>query len=125
MFINKDLLIKKYNITTKRLLVLKPLYLTNKHLSSFITHYFIIIISFIDTHSTALAFVDEDSFIKKHNITTKRLLVPKPLYLINRLLFGFITHYFIATMIINYHIEFMLFYVIMLSPFTLVIFGMP
>jgi hypothetical protein len=42
VFINKDLLIKKYNIIIKRLLVLKPLYFTNRLLSSFITHYFII-----------------------------------------------------------------------------------
>ena len=40
MFIDKDLLIKKYNIIIKKLLVLKPLYLTNRLLSSFITYYF-------------------------------------------------------------------------------------
>ena len=40
MFINKDLLIKKYNIIIKRLLVLKPLYFTNRLPFSFITHYF-------------------------------------------------------------------------------------
>ena len=43
MFINKDLLIKKHNIITKRLLVLKPLRLTNGLLSGFITYYFIVI----------------------------------------------------------------------------------
>ena len=42
VFINKNLLIKKYNIIIKRLLVLKSLCLTNRLLSSFITHYFII-----------------------------------------------------------------------------------
>ena len=41
-FIDKDSLIKKYNIIIKRLLVLKPLRLTNGLLSSFITYYFII-----------------------------------------------------------------------------------
>ena len=41
MFIDKDLLIKKYNIIIKRLLVLKPLYFANGLLSSFITYYFI------------------------------------------------------------------------------------
>ena len=41
MFIDKDSLIKKYNIIIKRLLVLKPLRLTNGLLSSFITYYFI------------------------------------------------------------------------------------
>jgi hypothetical protein len=36
------LLIKKHNIITKRLLVLKLLRLTNRLLSSFITYYFIV-----------------------------------------------------------------------------------
>ena len=40
MFINKDLLIKKYNIIIKRLLILKPLFFVNRFLFSFITHYF-------------------------------------------------------------------------------------
>jgi hypothetical protein len=42
VFVNKDLLIKKYNIIIKRLLVLKLLHFTNGFPSSFITHYFII-----------------------------------------------------------------------------------
>ena len=42
MFIDEDLLIKKYNIIIKRLLVLKLLRLTNRLLSSFITYYFIV-----------------------------------------------------------------------------------
>ena len=42
VFIDKDLLIKKYNIIIKRLLVLKLLRFTNRLLSSFITYYFII-----------------------------------------------------------------------------------
>ena len=40
MFVDKDLLIKKHNIIIKRLLVLKPLCLANRLLSSFITYYF-------------------------------------------------------------------------------------
>ena len=40
MFIDKDSLIKKYNIIIKRLLVLKLLRLANGLLSSFITYYF-------------------------------------------------------------------------------------
>ena len=40
MFVDKNSLIKKYNIIIKRLLVLKPLCLANGLLSSFITHYF-------------------------------------------------------------------------------------
>jgi hypothetical protein len=41
VFVDKDLLIKKYNIIIKRLLVLKLFYFANRLLSSFITHYFI------------------------------------------------------------------------------------
>ena len=41
MFVDEDLLIKKYNIIIKRLLVLKLLYFINGLLFSFITHYFI------------------------------------------------------------------------------------
>ena len=70
-------------------------------------------------------FADEDSLIKKHNIIIKRLLVLKPLHLTNGLLFSFITHYFTAKMIIGHYIEFILFYVIKLSPLTLVILKMP
>jgi len=44
VFIDKDLLIKKHNIIIKRLLVLKPLRLTNKLPFRFITYYFIAII---------------------------------------------------------------------------------
>ena len=39
-FTDKDLLIKKYNIIIKRLLVLKPLYFVNRLPFSFITNYF-------------------------------------------------------------------------------------
>ena len=42
MFTDEDSLIKKYNIIIKRLLVLKPLYFTNRLPFSFITHYFIV-----------------------------------------------------------------------------------
>ena len=41
MFVNKDSLIKKYNIIIKRLLVLKLLRFANRLPSSFITYYFI------------------------------------------------------------------------------------
>ena len=61
--------------------------------------------------------------VKKHNIIIKRFLVPKPLHFANRLLSSFITHYFIAIITIGHYIESMLFYVMTLSPFTLVILG--
>ena len=43
----------------------------------------------------------------------------------NRLLFRFITHYFIAIIIIGHYIEFILFYVIKLLPSILVILRIP
>jgi hypothetical protein len=70
-------------------------------------------------------FIDKDLLIKKHNIIIKRLLVLKPLYFINRLPSSFITHYFIIKITISYYIEFILFYIIKLSPLILVILGMP
>ena len=70
-------------------------------------------------------FIDEDSLIKKYNIIIKRLLVLKLLYLANRLLFSFITYYFIAKMIIGHYTESMLFYVIKLLLLILVILKMP
>ena len=80
---------------------------------------------FINSGSIVLAFVDKDLLIKKYNIIIKRLLVLKLLYLANRLLFSFITHYFTVKMTISYYIEFILFYVIKLLPSILVIFRMP
>ena len=70
-------------------------------------------------------FVDKDLFIKKHNVIIKRLLVLKPLYFINKLLFSFITHYFIVKMTIGHYTEFILFYIIKLLLLTLVILKMP
>jgi hypothetical protein len=63
--------------------------------------------------------------IKKYNIIIKRLLVLKPLHLVNRLPFSFITYYFTVKMIIGHYTEFILFYVIKLLPLTLVILRMP
>ena len=70
-------------------------------------------------------FVDKDSLIKKHNIIIKRLLVLKLFCFADGLLFSFITHYFIVKMTISHYIESMLFYIIKLSPLTLVIFRIP
>ena len=70
-------------------------------------------------------FIDEDSLIKKHNIIIKRLLVPKPLYFADGLLSSFITHYFIAKMIIGHYTESILFYVTKLLLLILVILKMP
>ena len=70
-------------------------------------------------------FTDKDSLIKKYNIIIKRLLVLKLLYFTNRLLFSFITHYFIVKIIISYYIKFILFYVTKLLLLILVILKMP
>ena len=70
-------------------------------------------------------FVDKDSLIKKYNIIIKRLLVLKLLRLANGLLSSFITHYFIAKIIIGHYIKFILFYIIKLLLLILVIFKMP
>jgi hypothetical protein len=56
---------------------------------------FIETLSLINSSNTVPVFIDKDSLIKKYNIIIKRLLVLKPLYFINKLLFSFITHYFI------------------------------
>ena len=85
---------------------------------------FIKMVSLINSGSTVLVFADKDSLIKKYNIIIKRLLVLKPLYLINRLPFSFITHYFIAKIIIGYYTESLPFYITKLLPLTLVIFKM-
>jgi hypothetical protein len=70
-------------------------------------------------------FANKDLLIKKYNIIIKRLLVLKPLYLTNRLLSSFITHYFIAKITIGHYTEFMLFYVTKLSLLILIILKMP
>jgi hypothetical protein len=70
-------------------------------------------------------FANKDLLIKKYNIIIKRLLVLKPLYLTNRLLSSFITHYFIAKITIGHYTEFLLFYVIKLSLLILIILKMP
>ena len=86
---------------------------------------FIETVSLIDTGSTAPAFADEDSLVKKYNITTKKLLTPKPLCLADGLPSGLITQYFTALMTIGHHMESMLFYITKLSPSTPVILRMP
>ena len=69
-------------------------------------------------------FINKDLLIKKYNIIIKRFLVLKLLCLTNRLLFSFITYYFIIKITIGYYIESILFYIIKLLPLILVIFGM-
>ena len=86
---------------------------------------FIKIISLINSSSIVLAFINEDSLIKKHKVIIKRLLVLKPLRLTNGLPSSFITYYFIVKIIIGHYIESILFYVIKLLPLILVILKIP
>ena len=85
---------------------------------------FIEIVSLINSGSTVLAFIDEDSLIKKYNIIIKRLLVLKLLRLADGLPSSFITYYFTAKMTIGYYTKFILFYITKLLPLILVIFKM-
>jgi hypothetical protein len=70
-------------------------------------------------------FINKDLLIKKHGVVIRKLLVLKPLYFINRLLFSFITYYFTVKMTIGHYIKFILFYIIKLLPLTLIILKMP
>ena len=81
--------------------------------------------SLIDTGSTAEAFADEDSLVKKYNIAVKKLLTPKPLRLADGIPSSFITHYFTMRMTIGYHTEITLFYVTKLSSLNPIILGIP
>jgi hypothetical protein len=86
---------------------------------------FIKILSLINSGNITLVFINKDLLIKKHNIIIKRLLVLKLLCFTNRLLFSFITHYFIIKMTISHYIEFIPFYIIKLLLLILVILKMP
>jgi hypothetical protein len=72
-----------------------------------------------------LVFINKNLLIKKYNIIIKRLLVLKLLYFINGLPFSLINHYFTIKITIGHYTEFILFYVIKLSPLILVILKMP
>jgi hypothetical protein len=49
----------------------------------------------MDFSNIAMAFINKEFIIRKYNIIIKKLLVPKPLHLINSILTLFITDYFI------------------------------
>jgi hypothetical protein len=50
----------------------------------------------MDFSSTAMAFINKESIVKKYNIIIKKLLVFKPLCLINSILTLLVTDYFTA-----------------------------
>ena len=72
-----------------------------------------------------MAFANAESIIRKYNITTKKLLAPRPLRLIDSIPTSLITDYFTAQILISLYTEAILFFITKLSPTTLIILGMP
>jgi hypothetical protein len=79
----------------------------------------------VDFNSTVMAFIDKESIVRKYNIIIKKLLAPKPLYLIDSILTSLVIDYFTAQMSIGPYTEAILFLITKLSPATLIILGMP
>jgi uncharacterized Fe-S cluster-containing MiaB family protein len=50
----------------------------------------------VDSGSTIMAFIDAESIIRKYNVITKKLLVFRPLHLVDSILTLFIMDYFTA-----------------------------
>jgi len=87
---------------------------------------FVDTVSLVDTGCTAVAFADEASIVSRYNVTTKKLLVPRPLRLADGVpASSLITDYFITRMSIGAHTEVMLFFVTKLSPANPIILGIP
>jgi len=87
---------------------------------------FVDTVSLVDTGCTAVAFADEASIVSRYNVTTKKLLVPRPLRLADGVpASSRITDYFTARMSIGAHTEVMLFFVTKLSPANPIILGIP
>ena len=79
----------------------------------------------MDFSNIAMTFTNKESIIRKYNIIIKKLLAPRPLYLINSIPTLFIINYFTAQMLIGLYIEAILFFITKLLPITLIILGMP
>ena len=79
----------------------------------------------MDFSSTIIAFTNAESIIRKYNIITKKLLVSKPLRLINSILTSLIIDYFTTQILISLYTKAILFFITKLSPATLIILGMP
>ena len=79
----------------------------------------------MDSGSTIMAFADVESIVRKYNVIIKKLLVPRPLCLTDSILTLLITDYFTAWILIGLYTKAMLFFIIKLSPATLIILGMP
>ena len=72
-----------------------------------------------------MAFADEKTIVRRYNVTTKKLVAPRPLRLADGAACAFVTDYFTARMTIGTHSEAMLFLVTRLSPKTPIILGIP
>jgi len=79
----------------------------------------------VDSSSIIMAFANIESIIRKYNIITKKLLVPRLLRLIDSILTSLIMDYFTTQMLIGLYTEAMLFFVTKLSPATLIILSIP
>jgi len=79
----------------------------------------------VDSGSTAMAFTDVKSIIRKYNVITKKLLALRLLRLADSILTLLITDYFTAQMLIGLYTKAMLFLITKLLPATPIILGMP
>jgi len=79
----------------------------------------------VDLGSTIMAFANVESIVRKYNIITKKLLVPRPLRLADSILTLLVINYFTAQMLIGIYTKAILFLVTKLLPSTLIILGMP
>jgi hypothetical protein len=79
----------------------------------------------VDSSSTIIVFINAESIIRKYNVITKKLLVPRLLRLVNSILTLLIIDYFTTWILIGLYTKAMLFFVTKLLPTTLIILGMP
>ena len=79
----------------------------------------------MDFSNTAIAFTNKESIIKKHNVITKKLLAPRPLYFVNSIPTLLIINYFTAQMLIGPYTKAILFLITKLLFTTPIILDMP
>jgi hypothetical protein len=58
-----------------------------------------------------MAFINAESIIRKYNIITKKLLVPRPLRLIDSILTSLVIDYFTTQILIGLHTKAILFFI--------------
>jgi len=79
----------------------------------------------VDSSSTIIAFTNAESIIRKYNVITKKLLVPRPLRFINSIPTLLITDYFTTQMLISLYTKAILFFITKLLLTTLIILSIP